>query len=232
MDGYVDWGDVATRKDSEGGGTKIEYLWLKSGNKYTFRPVHMAVHLWKYFHRDSSGRLRTAICGDPDTCPVAAAHPELGRPSERYAIYVIDREDGKLKVMEGPKTAFFPFRQRWEATKKNPGSSTEGGDWQITVSGKNKNTTYSSIYLEDAALTKEEVVMIKEAMAEKKNKLTTIYKENTPEEIEKRLFGEWETNDSNSDSSGDFSGGGYSSAPASDVNTNSNASDNDLDMDW
>jgi len=204
MEGYLEWSDIP-ENESKSTQKKHEYLWLKSGKKYRVRPVHYAVPLFKYFHRDAKGMLRTALCPDPDKCEVALAHPELKKPSRRYAIYVIDREDGKLKIMEGPKSVFLPLKKRFEATGKNPGGSDTGGDWQIEITGKGqKNTTYSVVFLEDTPLSGEEKQLVKEVMEDEKRLFKNIYKVNTPEEIEKRLFGEYENKDNDSKSSTAF----------------------------
>ena len=191
MDGYLEWNNVATgveRSDS----TKVDFLWLKSGGKYRIRPIHLAVSFFKYFHRDGNGKLRTAICSDPDTCSVLASHPDLKKPGQRYAIFVIDRADNKIKVMEGPKTVFVPFRKRFEVTQTSPGGAKDGGDWLIEVAGSGKKTTYSSTYIEDTPLTKDEREMLKDFLEEDKEKLKKIYKADSVEDIERKLFGEWE----------------------------------------
>jgi len=190
MEGYVEWGNVAPQEDKKTG--KINYLWLRGGNKYRIRPVHKAVHFFKYFYRNE-GRMRTAVCADPDTCPVLSAHSDLKPASSRYAIYVIDRENEDLKVMEGPKTVFVPFRKKYEVTNKDPGGSTTGGDWEIEVTGSGKDgTAYTVTYIENTPLTKEEKEMITEKMEDENARLINIYKVNTPEEIEKRLFEPWQ----------------------------------------
>jgi len=192
MEGYLEWSDIP-ENESESTQNKPEYLWLKSGNKYRVRPVHFAVPVFKYFHRDKNNKLRTAICANPESCTVLKNHPELKKPSRRYAIYVVDREDGKIKIMEGPKSVFFPFKKRYEATGKNPGGTQSGGDWQVEVTGSGqKNTTYSMIYLDDTPLNDEEKQMIKAIMDDEKRLLKNVYKVHSPEEIEKRLFADFE----------------------------------------
>ncbi|HDZ25300.1 hypothetical protein LCGC14_1212590 [marine sediment metagenome] len=201
VNGYVDWPDVAP---PESGGTeKVEYLRLRSGQKYKIRPVHKPVHFFKYFYRNEKGELRTAICEDPDTCPVGASHDDLGSPSSRYAIHVFDRADGKLKVMEGPKTVFLPFRQRFEVTGKDPAGSTTGGDWAVDIQGTGKATKYTLTYIEDTPLNKDEITAVQEQgvveSGDQDGRLKIIYKSHSPEIIEKRLFAETLNDNQSSD---------------------------------
>ena len=124
-----DWGGVAPDKRGHG---KPMYLWLKSGNKYRIRPLLLPIEFYKYFNR-KDGRARFAICDDPATCPVAAKHTELQKPSSRYAIYVIDRSDQQVKIMEAPRSVFSPMRQRYETNGKKPGGGADGSDWRFRL---------------------------------------------------------------------------------------------------
>jgi hypothetical protein len=192
MDGFTEWCDVAPKKESTNSSNadRPEYLWLKSGSTYRVRPVHLPVHFYKFFLR-KDGKLRTALCEDPKNCSVLATHPELKAPNGRYAIYVIDREDGKLKIMEAPRTVFLPMRKRCEQVGVKPGGK-DGGDWAIEVSGSGLKTEYSTTYLTDTPFTDAEKKMINEEFKEDKAKLAKLYKPHTEEQIEKRLFGDWE----------------------------------------
>lgn len=192
MSNLVDWGDIPTKNEaSKGGGGGSKYLWLKTGNTYKVRPLgkHI-VEFCKYYHKEG-GRLKTAIVKNPAACPVKASHPDL-RCSTRYATYVIDRDDGNIKIMEGPITVFRPFRKRYERTGKSPGGA-EGGDWEIEVNGTGLSTTYDNTFLEDTPFVEEEIKKIKEMFKDKddmKEGLRQNYEAHDVAEIEKRLFGE------------------------------------------
>ena len=183
---HVEWGAVPTSGSS---GDKAGYLRFESGKKYRIRPVFDPVKFYKYFHK-KDGKLRTAICENPDICPVRDKYSELKKPSLRFAAYVIDRADEKVKVLEAPQSVFRPIGASFEATGNNPGSGADGSDWQVTVSGKGLATTYDVAFAGQSPLTKEEREAIKEALDGDKDKLKKLYKNNTPEEIEERLFGE------------------------------------------
>jgi len=197
MADYVGWDSVPK---SGGSNEKSEYLKLESGGTYRIRPVFDPVIFFKYFHKHD-GRLRTAICADPKTCVVRDRHPELKTPSMRFAAYVIDRNDGKVKILEAPQTVFRPIGSSFTATGKNPGSGADGSDWQVTVTGKGLNTKYEVTYAGASPITAEERSMIKEAMDADLEKLKKLYKNNTPEEIEEKLFGDLKKNEGNSQTS-------------------------------
>ena len=210
MTEYVQWGAVP---QSGGNGEKSEYLKLKSGNTYRIRPIFDPVKFFKYFHKNN-GKLRTAICGKPDVCPVRDRHPELNKPSMRYAAYVIDRADGKVKILEAPQSVFRPIGSSFEATGKNPGSGKDGSDWQVKVTGTGLNTTYDVAFAGQTPLTQEERASIKEALEGDMKKLQKLYKVDTPEEIEQKLFGEDQTKDADSSSNISFGDEAPSKTPA------------------
>ena len=137
MTEYVQWDSIPTTGGS-GDGEKNEYLRFESGKTYKIRPIFSPVKFFKYFHKHD-GRLRTAIYGNPETCPVRDRHSELKKPSLRFAVYVIDRSDGKIKILESPQTVFRPIGKSLEITGKNPGSGKDGSDWSVSVSGKGLN---------------------------------------------------------------------------------------------
>ena len=190
MEEYVEWGDIVGK--SSGSQTGIGRLFLKGGNKYIVRPLHKPVRFFKYFLYDKNKKLRTAIVIDPDTDPVGKKHPDLKRASSRYGMYVIDRSDQKLKVMEFPAIVFTELNDRFILNSKPPGGIKDGGDWQIVVEGQGINTKYRCQYIEDTPIKEEEMNKIKELLKETKVKLPDLFKAHTPEEIEERLFGDWE----------------------------------------
>lgn len=197
MSDFVQWNDVASGNNSGGDGSKNDFLKLESGNSYKIRPLFYPIQFWKYFHKHNE-KLRTAICEDPDTCPVRASHPELGKAALRFAAYVIDRADGKIKILEAPQSVFRPIGNRAEATNKNPGDITEGSDWIIKVSGQGMKKRYEVTYLDQTPLSSAEKSLVKEALNGDKNKLKSIYPSDSPEKIEKKLFGDFSNNEEDS----------------------------------
>jgi len=179
---------------SSGSGEMSDFLRLQSGNSYKIRPLLDPVKFFKYFHKNA-GKLKTAICGKPDACTVKDKHPELKKPSLRYAAYVIDRADGKVKILEAPQTVFRPIGASLEMTGKNPGGVGDGSDWYIKVTGQGLNTKYDVGFIEHSPLSAEEKALVKDTLKDDngefdKEKLNKLYKVDTPAEIEEKLFGD------------------------------------------
>lgn len=85
-------------------------------------------------------------------------------PRETFAIHIIDREDGKLKIMEKGRSLFKQFARYKIVNEINP-AGQEGPDWVITVewpNGNKRQAKYTATAKQKAApWTKEEVDMIK-----------------------------------------------------------------------
>ena len=194
---YAEWGDVAPeqKSSSNAGGTgKNTYLKLATGGTYVLRPVHKPVEFYKFFHKKDN-KLRTAVVRDEEVIKqIMEENPDLGKPSHRYAIYVFDRSDGILKIVEAPVTVFRPFRIRYDATGQTPGGA-KGGDWEISVTGVGMKTRYSSKYLKNTPFTDEERAQIAELLADEDRVLINLYKSHDAEMIEKRLFGDFSSDD-------------------------------------
>jgi hypothetical protein len=226
---YAQWNSIPSEENKENG-NKIEYLKLKGGNVYQIRPVLDYIFMYKYFYANK-GYTRIAICGDPLTCPVKDKHPDLESAKKRYAAFVIDRADGKIKVMEGGVTIFREIGSRVEINGKDPGDLTDGSDWRIKVSGEGKKTDYQVSFVEDTPLTKEERSMLKEALDGDKKMLKKIYKADTPEKIEEKLFGEWSKKENKSENKSDDNS--YASDNfSSNENSNENKDADDFDQSW
>jgi hypothetical protein len=189
---YVQWDSISkysVNPDDGSGTRKVDFLRLLSGVTYKIRPVYQPVRFWKYFNK-KDGRLRTAICSDADTCSIRDRYPDLKKPSLRFACVVIDRADGKVKVLEAPKMVFSPLANHKEATGQNPGGSKDGSDFQVKVIGKGLNTRYEVTPVGVTPLTSDEMKQIQSAVGDVKDILAEMFKIDTPEQIEKKLFGD------------------------------------------
>ena len=182
MSEYVQWGEVPSS------GENSDFLKLISGNTYKIRPILDPVMFYKYFHKGANGT-KTAICAKPDICPVIGRHPELKPPQKKYAAYVIDRADGKVKILEAPMSVFTPIGATGTASGKNPGSFKDGSDFQIKKTGAQLATKYEVAYAGQTPLDEHEIKAVKDAMDGDKKKLQKIYKALSSEEIEAKLFG-------------------------------------------
>lgn len=109
--------------------------------------------------------------------------------SKKYAINVIDRADGLLKILDKGSSIFKGFADYKSLFAKNPFSIKEGADFAITVivpADKNgkaipMDTEYRCTHIQETPLTQAELDMIK---AQGLWPLTKIYK---PTSLEKRM---------------------------------------------
>lgn len=190
---FVEWNEVVNTNEGSSNSDKIEYLRLESGKTYRVRPIFRPIRFYKYFHKHNN-KLRTAICEDPDTCPVKDKYPDLKRAAQRYACFVLDRADGKLKIIEAPASVFRPIGNRAEITGKNPGSGKDGSDWVIKVSGSGLKTKYDVSFFDVTPLTQEEREYVQTAVGGDQESLKKFYAIDTPEKIEQKLFGDAQDN--------------------------------------
>lgn len=105
-------------------------------------------------------------------------------PRKTFAIHVIDRADGQLKILEKGNQIFKEFAQYAKVNNINP-SQKDGPDFVITVTIPNPNdkrtTRYSVMAKRDAApFTAEEIAMVKANVYP----LADIYKSTTLEKIQ------------------------------------------------
>lgn len=186
--GLVDWTKVDPKPEGNGSSNKDIYLRLEAGKKYRIRPVGKPMEVNRYYVPDAAtGKTRSAITADPKTCIIRQKYPNI-QPKLRYAVNVIDRADGKIKVLEAPPSIFRSMRQWAEATGKDPGGS-EGADFSISVeipAGADKRrTTYPTAALVPTPFTEDELAMIRSSG----HKLSKIYEPTPRDKIESILFG-------------------------------------------
>lgn len=187
--GAVTWDKVERpEKSFTGKSNRDKFLKLEGGKSYTIRPVHLPVEFYKFFHKHN-GQVRTSVCDRATSESVHARYPEV-QASLKYAINVIDRSDGKLKILEGPPTIFEELRKFFDMTGDAPGSAS-GGDFQISViipdNNDRRRTRYTVKFVgKRTPFTEEEIAMIESVV--KDFKLTDIYKSSPEEEVIDRLF--------------------------------------------
>ena len=171
-------------------GDRAEFLYLKKGNIYTVRLLKDPVRMAKYFYKNQ-GKMRVAVISadDRENCPVRAKHPEeLKNPASlRYAVRVIDRKDGRIKVMEFPYSVYKQICEQSEHHNIDPGSK-DGAEFTIKVATKTGFDMYTSIFDGASTLTNDEIALFQEY--KDKTDLEKLYKIDSPEEVEQKLFGE------------------------------------------
>jgi len=161
--------------------SRVPFLKLVSGVKCVMRPVGFPVEFYKFFNRTADG-MRFAITDDPDILQ----NYDL-EPSHRYAINVIDRSDGVLKVLEFPYTIYEALCKYKEMTNEDPGGKN-GADFSVSKTGSGKKgTKYEVKKVQETKFTNDEVKMIN---GQGLYPLREIFKALPPEKIENVLFGE------------------------------------------
>tara|TARA_Y100000034_G_scaffold101365_1_gene125598 strand:+ start:1980 stop:2621 length:642 start_codon:yes stop_codon:yes gene_type:complete len=186
----VDW----TSQNNKGGGSS-KFLKLEPNKTFRVRPVHKPVVMWKYFVEKPGGGFGQAITENPDTCIISSKYGETAR--QRFAVNIIDRADGQMKVLEGPISILRQIGTWAQETDIDPGSN-DGGEFAIKVdcpSNDRRRTRYVVQYIKPSPFTDEEKEMIKENIV----KLESMYKPVTQDEIENALYGNKEDKEDESE---------------------------------
>ena len=189
--GLVDWTSFNKNDKSN---SNVKYLKLESGRSYRVRPVFKPHVFYKYFVERPQGGFGQAITDAPDNCVITRKYGE--RPKMRFAVNVIDRADGSIKVLEGPITILKQFSNWASETGTDPGSK-DGGEFSIRVEcpgNDMKKTKYMVSFINYAPFSDGEKSMIKESMYN----LEEIYKATNQEKIEETLYGAEGEDDSGS----------------------------------
>lgn len=181
-----DWSlDFAEKKQSEQKGDKKKNNWMKFDHpgEYTIRLVGKAVKFHKYFKPFGKGTRVISHKNYKDEDPAWQAG---FYPNETFAIHIIDRADGLLKIMEKGKGLFKHFADYQRVNEINPAGKA-GPDWVIKVewpNGDKQLAKYTATAkVKPAPFSEKEVEMIKEGLAP----LKTIY-QTTPLEKIKELW--------------------------------------------
>jgi hypothetical protein len=108
-------------------------------------------------------------------------------PKVRFCIWIIDRTDQALKIMDFPTTLYNAFREWHKGTNEDPGGYN-GPDWNILVeapSGKQQYVKYTGTPLVQTPFTEDELKQIKEGNL--KERMMKVRGDNTPEEIREMM---------------------------------------------
>jgi|19_taG_2_1085344.scaffolds.fasta_scaffold01304_4 hypothetical protein len=217
----VDWNEFGEKQKAKAqnseGRKELKFITMGKkgiGHSYKLRPVGDIVQFNEYMIQHD-GRWRSAITGDPENCPIRVKHGE--KPKEVYAVNVIDRSDGQVKILKGPVSVFKEFHSFWRHHGKNPGGPN-GGDFDVTVTGKKGKDYYRVEYDKQTPLEQDEVDMLSGNLYNLEN----IYKETPSDAIEEKLYPSGEEGESEGNS-----GGNQSSQENSAVNANANTDSDD-----
>lgn len=167
--------------DRKNKGNGISFLRFESGKTYKVRPFGSCVEFYKLFIEKG----KPSIIVDPgdkdEAAKILSEHTgKEMRPSYRNAMFVIDREDGKVKILEGGSQIFEAFGNWSTSSGIKPGAG-QAGDWAISVTGEGVGGSnprkYSPVYLGPAMFSDEEKKMISALKSADKLKLGNFLKE-------------------------------------------------------
>ncbi len=187
--GLSEWGDIDPPRNR----AKANFLKLKPRKEpYIVRLFHKPKLVLRYYNRATNG---SAICGNERTCPIIAkgladSEGKPMKPKRRFAINVIDREDGQVKVMEAAEMVFKEFKKFYENNTIDPGGN-DGPDFVIKVTGEGINTKYDTGFkMGSKPFTAEEKALLKA----NKYDLDELFKATPADKIEDQLFREKDGN--------------------------------------
>jgi len=182
MSQVIDWKDVS--EEGNKSSSKSSFLRLTAGT-HTVRPVGPPIAMNKFMIQGADNLWKSAVCEDAVNNPITQNHGI--DPSERYAINIIDRADGELKILEGGVKVFGEFKKYNSMTSKNPGGS-EGADFKIVISGSGRSKKITTTFDRANTLTEDEVSYIKGLGG--LTKLQDVFKVTPNDQLEAKLFGE------------------------------------------
>lgn len=192
MSNLIEWDDVETGSKTSVKGDGDKYLKLSGstqGTVYTIRPVGKPCTFHAYYvsNPEDPKKFARAFTEDPQNCIIRQKYNIEAKT--RYAVNVIDRADGKLKIMEAPSSVFEKIKAWAKAAGQDPGSKN-GADFQIVVkipaNGDKRRTEYLTTPIVQTPFKDEEKDMIKS------KGLYDLEKEFAPtpqNEIENKLYG-------------------------------------------
>jgi hypothetical protein len=185
MANKLDWakfGEGKKQQTSDRKGLKFVELGKKAiGKTHTVRPVGSPVAFWEFSIQSADGKWRFAIVDDIENCPIIAKHNI--KPSEVYAINVIDRADNTIKILKGKTSIFSVFKDYNSMTGKSPGG-INGADFTIEITGQKGKDYYKTEFKAKTPLSNDEQEFLKK---EGLFKLEDIFKAVPCEKLEEVL---------------------------------------------
>ena len=146
------------------------------------------------------------------------------------------KDGNKIKILEFPVTVFKAFVNSFEATKKKPGSRTEGSDWLIKKAGAGLKTSYEATFVDYTPLTQDEYDALMTILDGDMKRIAVYFPFLSVADAEKKLFAPEEDGGGGGGSgSGSGSGSGQidsSGTPASATTSSTTESADDFDPDW
>lgn len=196
MSSFVGWDEPTEKAKNAGSGL---FLKLEAGKTYRVRLVSNAVRYFQHWE--------PVICRspgvDPKTNVVLDPLMQMSRPDgspyqpkERYAIWVLDRQDAnKLKIMDFPSVLYERFAE-WKTDFNEAPGGANGPDWKIVLEARGndkRKTQYRAERLDKTQFTTEEIdrckagITVNGTQVGLKEHLANLRRANTPQEIRDML---------------------------------------------
>ena len=191
----VDFSNFGSSKKG-GNGSGVTFLRFEKDTTHKVRPFGTCVEFYKLFIEKG----KASVIVDPADKDEAAKilSEKTGReikPSYRNAMFVIDRDGGKVKILEGGFQIFEAFGNWSQSSGIKPGSSS-AGDWAIKVEGSGVGGSnprkYSPSYLGSSIISNEEKAMISALKDAGKLKLSNYLKETSLDKVAEIVSGDTE----------------------------------------
>lgn len=189
----LDWENFDKPKGN-GNGSGVSFLRWEEGATYRLRPLGSAIQYYKFFIE--KGKPSFIVAPENKDAAIKALSEKTGKeikPRFFCAMFVIDRADGKVKVLEGGFQIFDAFAKWSTGMGIRPGHG-QAGDWQISVTGRGVGGSnprkYTAVFLGNVAFTDEERSMVQGLKNDGKLKLANFLHENTVSELMEKAFGE------------------------------------------
>jgi hypothetical protein len=203
----IDWSSLGGQmgSGSSGGSDQKKFLRFESGKTHVFRPVGGAVEFYKFFVTTDKGKRSINVNPGNEAKAAEMLSKYFGKeivPQHRFAINVIDRQDGQIKILEGGLSIFKFFAQWCKLNGQAPGGQS-GGDWSVNVEGENLQRRYTTGFLRSAPLSAEEVKKIKDMKG--LYSLSEVYKETPLDQVISKATGEVQQESSNNEVAADES---------------------------
>jgi hypothetical protein len=151
------------------GGSGITFLKFQNGSNIRVRPFGGAVEYNKIFIEYGKPSLTVDIKDGEEAAKLLSEHSgKEFKPSYKCAMFVIDRTDESIKILEGGHQIYDAFGSWTSASGLKPGANA-AGDWQISATGDGAGGSnprkYAPVYLGPVPFTdqeKENLLSLKE----------------------------------------------------------------------
>jgi len=192
----VDFSNFDPGKSGSGNGSKIPFLRFEEGKTYRIRPLAEAVMFYKIFIEKGKPSLVIAAADKDSASKIVAEYTgKEVKASPRYAMFVIDRADAQVKILEGGYQIFEAFALWTKGTQIQPGSG-QAGDWMINVEGNGVSGSnprrYTTGFLATKPFSEDEKTTLKKMKADGLLKLGNFFKETPVDQIIAKLSGKTE----------------------------------------